>query len=160
MSQPNNSVTEEDVQLVKEIIYRLENIWIQRKHFLDQGRPNFITNTDIQKEIQNESSLSEAQVTSIVRNLSRDEFIVFDDVLSLIVRSRTFHTIWCIFKTEYRDREPNVGDFKYVRHIKQIPVRNHRLTEIYTENKDVAKILGGPKQLIHNIIRHIENYPV
>ena len=83
MSQPNNSVTEEDVQLVKEIIYRLENIWIQRKHFLDQGRPNFITNTDIQKEIQNESSLSEAQVTSIVRNLSRDEFIVFDDVLRI-----------------------------------------------------------------------------
>ena len=51
MSQPNNSVTEEDVQLVKEIIYRLENIWIQRKHFLDQGRPNFITNTDIQDKL-------------------------------------------------------------------------------------------------------------
>ena len=69
------TATEEDIQQVKDIIYRLENILIQRKQFLDsQGTPSFIT-VDL---IRNESTLSEAQVNQILRNLHRDEFMVFD----------------------------------------------------------------------------------
>ena len=37
------TATEEDIQQVKDIIYRLENILIQRKQFLDsQGTPRFM----------------------------------------------------------------------------------------------------------------------
>ena len=50
MSQ-NITVTEEDIQQVKDIIYRLENIWIQRKRFLDdQGIPSFITSQNIKRK--------------------------------------------------------------------------------------------------------------
>ena len=154
----------ENVDIVREIIYELEEDLIKKKKFLDDdGKPIFITNV----EIQNHSELHSNDIIDAIKKLKDDEFIVFDNQLisleenvEFLIRSRIYHTIWCIYKTENRPAmERNVDDFQYIRHIKRTPSPNHNLDELFND-PDVKNILRWGKsdhQLIVEIIEHLKN---
>ncbi len=153
-----------NVDIVREIIYELEKDLIKKKKFLDDdGKPIFITNV----EIQNHSELPNNDIINAIKKLKDDEFIVFDNQLisleesvEFLIRSRIYHTIWCIYKTENRPAmERNVDDFQYIRHIKRTPSQNHNLDELFND-PDVKNILRWGKsdhQLIVEIIKHLKN---
>ena len=77
----------------------------------------------------------------------------------MVVRSRIFHTIWCLYKTSLHPNLPNgernIGDYKYFQNIKDRPLQNNNLLEICNDS-DVASILGGPNSLILSIINHLQ----
>ena len=153
--------TIENVEIVREIIYELEEELIKKKQFLDgDNRPIFITNVDIQSH----STLSISEVIDVIGQLDHHEFIIFNNLLIIddeniefLIRSRIYHIIWCLYKTENRPAmERNVGDFQYIRHIKRRPLLNNKLDDIYLD-KEIQTILKWGKQS-HQLILDILNY--
>ena len=154
----------ENMEIVREIIYELEEELIKKKQFLDDNdRPIFITNVDI----QNHSTLSVSEVIDAIKQLDMHEFIIFNNLLIIddenvefLIRSRIYHIIWCLYKTENRPAmERNVGDFRYMRHIKRRPLLNNKLDAIF-QDQEIQTILKWGKQshqLIVDILDHLKN---
>lgn len=154
----------ENIEIVREIIYELEEELIKKKQFLDDDdRPVFITNIDI----QNHSTLSVSEIIDTIRQLDTHEFIIFNNLLIIddenvefLIRSRIFHIIWCLYKTENRPAmERNISDFRYIRHIKRRPLLNIKLDDIF-QDKEIQTILKWGKQshqLIIDVINHLKN---
>ncbi len=151
--------------VVKDEIYRLEGILIQKQQFLRNNQPIFITNV----EIQNGTGLSEVDVINSINNLGSKEFIIFNNLFGIsadpkvqfLIRSRIYHTIWNLYKSTNRTRgngiQFNVGDYRYLRHIKRRPKLSKNLDEIFND-EEIKKILNYPKNnLISKIISHIES---
>jgi len=155
---------QENVDTIREIIYELEEGLIQKKKFLDNNqKPIFITNV----EIQNHSILSTSDVIDAIKQLDGNEFIIFRNLLisdekdvEFLIRSRIYHTIWCLYRTQNRPAmETNVGDFQYIRYIKRRPSLSNKLDDIFLD-RDIQNILGwGQKshQVILDIINHLKN---
>ena len=171
------TLTPEQKQDIREVgnnIEYLEDRFIQQKKFIDtDGKPIFITDLDIERI----SSLDLNRIRDSLRLLSQEQYMVFDNIqqgyyfddkgndlpVEIIVRSRIFHTIWCITQTETVASPvnfQNVGDWKYVKHVKKIEERNIHLGTIYQDNNypEVQKIItkiGG--QFISELFDHISN---
>ena len=157
----------ENIDVVREIIYELEADLIKNKKFLDDhNQPIFLTNVEIQKN----STLSEKEIIDIIRHLEKNlktEFIIFENLLitdeknvQYLIRSRIYHTVWCLYKTENRPRmERNVADYQYIRHIKRKPVLNNKIDDIFLD-QEIQQIFQWGKhhhKLIVEIIGHLKN---
>jgi len=151
-------------EIVRNVIYRLENILIQQKNFLDSNnQPIFITNVQIQKE----TSLSGVDVVDAIKSLDPNEFIIFDNVFGIsadqnikfLIRSRIYHIIWCLYRSTNRTRsftEFNVADYQYIRHVKRRPKLSKNLEDIFND-LEIKKILNYPKNsLLTDIITYIK----
>ena len=153
-----------EVETVKKVISSIETELIQQKKFQDDltGQPKFVTNLDI----QNKTGLDESVVLIGIEGLNREEFMVFDNILQInpdpkikfFIRSRTYHTIWTLYKSTNRTRsniESDVADYQYVRHIKRSPKYSNNLHDIFS-NSDVAKIIDHKsKPLLDKVIDNI-----
>jgi len=155
-------------EIVKNEIYRLENLLIQQKIFLDENnQPMFITNVQIQEG----TKLSETEVLDAIKELAqneKNEFIIFDNSLGIstdenikfLIRSRTYHIIWTLYRSSSRTRSNpprfNVADYQYLRHVKRRPKLSQNLEEIFDDEK-IQKILNYQKNdLISKVITHIK----
>ncbi|MCE2506235.1 MAG: DEAD/DEAH box helicase [Nitrosopumilaceae archaeon] len=157
----------ENVDVVREIIYELEADLIKNKKFLDeQLKPIFLTNVEIQKN----STLSENEIVECIQHLeknNKNEFIVFQNLLitdeknvKFLIRSRIYHTVWCLYKTENRPAmERNVADYQYIRHIKRRPLLNNKIDDIFLdpEIRDIFQWGKSNQKLIVEIIHHLKN---
>lgn len=157
-------------QTIREIIDQLENEFILAKTFHDQdGKPKFITDLDIQKRCP---SLQTNEILASLRALPDKEFMKFNNIptgyyfdgkgddipVTMIVRSRIFHTVMCITQTEVitgNTRQRNVGDWRYIRNIKKVSKRDHSLHQIHQDNSHVAKILGGPMKFFTDLLDYL-----
>ena len=157
----------ENVDVVREIIYELESDLIKKKRFLDDNnKPVFITNV----EIQNNSTLSENKIIDSIQHLlvnNKNEFIIFPNLLitdesnvKFLVRSRIYHTVWCLYKTENRPKmERNVADYQYIRHIKRRPLLNHKIDDIFLD-PEIQNIFQWGTQhhkLLVDVIQNLKN---
>lgn len=154
----------ENIETVREIIYELEEELIKKKKFIDNDlKPIFITNVEIQKQCM----LSKEIVIDTIQKLDKKEFIIFknllisdDENVEFLIRSRIYHTIWCLYKTENRPAmERNVGDYQYIRHIKRRPLLNNKLDSIFLDDeiKNILRWGKSSHQLIIDIINHLKN---
>ena len=156
----------ENIDIVREIIYELESDLIKKKKFLDDNnKPIFLTNV----KIQNNSTLSENEIIETLQYLldnNKKEFVIFPNLLIIdeqnvkfLVRSRIYHTIWCLYKTENRPAlERNVSDYQYIRHIKRKPLLNHKIDDIF-HDPEIQEILQWAKphhKLIVDIIHNLK----
>ena len=164
---------EERDTIVRNTIQQLEDQYLQEKRFLDDnGHPLFITDLDI----ENNCSLGTSDIQDSLRQLREEEFMVFDNVpmgyyfdsdqnplnVTMIVRSRIFHTIWCLTKTEVVTQAGNfrnIGDWKYVRHVKKISERNLSLHEIHRDDQypDVQNAINENSGFITGMIDYLMN---
>lgn len=154
-----------NINIVREIIYELESDLIKKKKFLDDNKPIFLTNV----EIQNNSTLSENEIIETLQYLlvnNKKEFVIFPNLLIIdeqnvkfLVRSRIYHTIWCLYKTENRPAmERNVADYQYIRHIKRRPLLNNKIDDIFCDS-DIQNILQwgtSHHKLIVDIIQNLK----
>ena len=157
----------ENTDVVREIIYELESDLIKKKKFLDENnKPIFLNNV----EIQNNSTLSEPEIVDSLQHLlvhNKDEFIIFPNLLitdeinvKFLIRSRIYHTIWCLYKTENRPAlERNVADYQYIRHIKRRPLLNHKIDDIFLdpEIRDIFQWGTASHKLLVDIIQNLKN---
>jgi len=157
----------ENIDIVREIIYELEADLIKNKKFLDDNkRPIFLTNVEIQKN----STLSENEIIDIIQHLHKNnkkEFIIFPNLLitdeknvQFLIRSRIYHTIWCLYKTENRPAmERNVADYQYIRHIKRRPLLNNKIDDIFLDPEIQSIFQWGKShhKLIVEIIQHLKD---
>lgn len=159
-------------EIVIEEIFQIENSLIQQKIFQDaDNQPMFITNVQIQKG----TGLSETEVVDVIKELAqnvRNDFIIFDNALGIstdenikfLIRSRTYHIIWTLYKSASRTRgNPprfNVADYQYLRHVKRRPKLTQNLEEIFID-EEIQKIFNYPKNdLFNKVITHIKTRTV
>lgn len=152
--------TSNNIKKIKEFIYNHEQVLIRRKRFLENNRPIFLDDL----VIKNETGLSDIEIHNAIENLRTNnitEFIIFKNPQYQIdpkknpeyfIRSRMFHTVWCLYKSinilsRPRQEQSDVGDLQYIRYIKRRPKRSNLLVDIFND-VDVKKILNYPSESI------------
>ena len=152
--------TSNNIKKIKEFIYNHEQVLIRRKRFLEKNRPIFLDDL----VIKNETGLSDIEIHNAIENLRTNnitEFIIFKNPQYQIdpkknpeyfIRSRMFHTVWCLYKSinilsRPRQEQSDVGDLQYIRYIKRRPKRSNLLVDIFND-VDVKKILNYPSESI------------
>ncbi len=83
-----------------------------------------------------------------------------DEKVKFLIRSRIYHTVWCVYKTENRPAmERNVGDYQFIRHIKRRPLLNHKIDDIFLEPeiKEILKWGKSSHKIIIEIIQYLKN---
>ena len=160
-----------EIQDVKDAIYHIETELIQQKKFQDEvdpSQPKFVTNLDIQNRLANLGLTNdEKQVVSLMKSLEADEFMKFDNILQIkqnskikfFVRSRTYHTIWTLYRTTNRTVrngiQPDVADYQYIRHVKRSPKHSNSMKKVL-DDADVKKnISPKARTLLEKVIDHI-----